>query len=557
MSSPEYPAPTPTDSALDAETAALLARLAAQDAALKTLEAERDQALVENEKLRKLIKEFQRAIYGRRSERLDPDQLALGLEDQEQGAASIAAADEDKTAPPDGEPSPETASRPRAKARPRRNRGALPKHLPRVQRVIDIEDKTCSHCGNQLHQIGETVTEQLDVIPARFQVIETKRPRYACRCCAEGVVEAPTPTRPIAGGMATTALVALILVGKFADHLPLYRQAQIFSRQGIDLDRSTLADWVGRSCWWLAPLYERLVASIMRSSKIFSDDTPVPVLSPGRKQTKTGRMWAYARDDRPWQGDLPPAVAYVYAGDRGSVRPKTHLATFSGTLQVDAYQAYKTIAASRRDRPILLAFCWAHTRRKFYDVHKGTQSPVAEAVLKRIAELYRVEDKIRGEPPDRRREVRQAESRPIVEALKEELERQARRVPAKSALAGAIQYALGHWEGLTRFLDDGRLELDTNTVERGMRGIKLCAKNCLFAGSDEGAQHWAIIASLIETCKLNNVDPYAYLRDVLERIVSGETKITELDRLLPWHWAADQARSPGGIDGQPEQKAAA
>ena len=357
------------------------------------------------------------------------------------------------------------------------------------------------------------------------------------------MVQAPAPERPLTGGIATEAVLAQVLVAKYSDHLPLYRQAQIFARHGIDLDRSTLANWVGRACWWLRPLAELLLDTVLSSPKIFADDTPVPVLDPGRGRTKTGRLWSYARDDRPWQGPLPPAVAYVYSENRQGVHPQSHLAEFTGVLQVDGYAGFNGLSGERPAGAVQLAFCWAHVRRKFFDFHHATASPIAAEALRRIAQLYQIEARIRGLLPEARARIRQAETRPLVDAMKIWLEAELGRISAKSALAEAIRYALRHWKGLGLFLDDGRVEIDSNTVERTIRPIKLGAKNHLFAGSDSGAESWATVASLIQTAKLNGVEPFAYLRDVLERIVSGKTKANELSSLLPWAWKASRARA--------------
>jgi transposase len=325
-----------------------------------------------------------------------------------------------------------------------------------------------------------------------------------------------------------------------ATRLPLYRQAQIFARQGIELDRSTLCDWVGRACWWLEPLCRLLRRHVMSSTRIFADDTPLPVLDPGRGRTKTGRLWGYAVDDRPWGGETPPAVVYLYAEDRKGERPATHLAEFRGVLQVDGYGGFKGLLANRPPGEIRLAFCWAHCRRRFYDIHQETGSPLAEEALRRIGELYKIEAEVRGRPADERRAIRQERSKPIVDALHGWLTAQLERVSRRSTLAEAIRYVLRHWPGLVLFLDDGRLELDTNTIERAIRPISLGRKNSLFAGSDGGARHWAIVASLAATAKLNGVEPLAWLTDVLERMVSGQIKTHELARLLPWAWKAEQ-----------------
>ena len=527
---------------LQARLTALISMLEAQNSAVERLRVERDAfrterdtANAEVEKLQLLIKQLTRSRYGAHSEKLDPDQLQLRLEEVEQllGAAQTGV----EGAPPNDQKA--TGER----RPPQRNRGALPAHLPRVEIVIDVEDKRCPCCGGAMHVIGEDVAEMLDVVPALYRVKVIRRPRYGCRGCESAVVQAPAPERPLTGGMATEALLAQVLVAKYSDHLPLYRQAQIFARNGIDLDRSTLANWVGRACWWLRPLAELLLGTVLSSPKIFADDTPVPVLDPGRGRTKTGRLWSYARDDRPWQGPLPPAVAYVYSENRQGVHPRSHLAEFTGVLQVDGYTGFNRLAGDRPAGEVELAFCWAHVRRKFFDFHHATGSPIAAEALRRITELYRIEERIRGRAPDQRASIRQAESRPLIDAMKSWLEGELGRVSAKSTLAEAIRYALRHWKGLGVFLDDGRVEINSNTVERTIRPIKLGAKNHLFAGSDGGAESWAVLASLIQTAKLNDVEPFAYLRDVLERIVSGKTKANELRSLLPWAWKASLAQA--------------
>jgi transposase len=350
---------------------------------------------------------------------------------------------------------------------------------------------------------------------------------------------APAPERPIDGGMATEALIVHVVVSKFCDSLPLYRQAQMLARQGITIDRSTLSNWVGRACWWLTPLYDLLVGTVLSAAKLFADDTTLPVLDPGRGRTKTGRLWCYAVDDRPWSGSAPPAAAYVYAEDQKGTRPAEHLAAFRGVLQVDGYAGFKRLAGNRADGSVRLAFCWAHMRRGFYEFHVSTKSPLAAEVLARIRDLYAIESQIRGHPAEHRRHVRQERSRPVVEALHAWLQAHLGRVSATSDLAVAIRYALRHWPGLTLFLEDGRVEMDSNVVERAIRPVAINRKNALFAGSDGGARHWAIAMTLIQTAKLNGVDPQAWLTDVLERVVSGRTKATELDALLPWNWRPD------------------
>jgi transposase len=512
--------------------AAERSRIRALEIERDTVLAERDAAQAEIEKLRLLIRQLQRGQFGRRSEKLDPDQLQLGLEDLEQTAATAEAVQEEVAA---------RNSTPRPPRVRRRNLGALPAHLPRVETLVDVEDKSCPCCGGALHVIGEDTSEMLDIVPAQLRVRVIRRPRYGCRACEEAVVQAPAPERPIIGGMATEALLAHVLVAKYADFLPLYRQAGIFARQGIDLDRSTLSDWVGRACWWLEPLWRLLRRHVMSSTRIFADDTTLPVLDPGRGRTKTGRLWGYAIDDRPWCGSTPPAVVYLYAEDRRGEHPAAHLAEFRGVLQVDGYGGFKSLLENRPTGEIRLAFCWAHCRRRFYEIHQATGSPLAEEALRRIGELYKVETEIRGRSAEERRTARQERSKPLVEALHTWLTAQLGRVSGKSGLAEAIRYALRHWQGLVLFLEDGRLELDTNVIERAIRPIALGRKNSLFAGSDGGARHWAVVASLVATAKLNGVEPQAWLTDVLERVVSGRTKAHELERLLPWSWKAERA----------------
>ena len=471
----------------------------------------------ENARLRAIIEALQRHQFGRRSEQLDPDQLQLGLEDAETALAEAEVAKEAKSGR-------QSAPRPR-----KTNRGSLPAHLERIEQTVDIEDKDCPCCGGALHQIGEDVAERLDVVPATFRVLVTRRPKYGCRSCESAVVQAPAPARIVDGGIPTEALIAQVLVAKYADHLPLYRQAQIYARQDVQLDRSTLADWVGRAAWYLRPLRDRVLEDLRRSTRLFADETTAPVLDPGRGRTKTGQLWAYAKDDRPWGGDAPPMVAYVYAPDRKTERPEAHLGTFAGVLQVDGYSAYTALA--RRRQQIRLAFCWAHVRRKFFELTET--SPVATEVLHRIAMLYAIEADLRGSPAEQRRAVRDDQSRVIVDDLHQYLEARGRQVSAKSKLGEAIRYALTRWDGLSRFIDDGRIDLDSNTVERSIRPLALGRKNALFAGSDEGGDNWAVIATLIECCKLNAINPHEWLTETLTRLAYGHPA-NRVDQLMPW-----------------------
>lgn len=469
----------------------------------------------EIERLKAIIKQLRRAQFGRRSEQLDPEQLALALEDVE---ADLAAAEARRPA----------MLQALEKARPKRK--SLPDHLRRETLRLDVGSETCA-CGAALHSIGESVSEMLDWVPAQLRVIRVVRPKYACRTCAT-VVQAPAPERPIDGGLPTPALLAQVLVSKYCDHTPLYRQSRIFARHGVELDRSTLAGWVGGACWWLEALHDRLSANLFASTHLFADDTPIPVLDPGRGRTKVGRLWVYARDDRPWGGPEPPGAIYIYAPDRRGERPASHLARFKGVLQVDGYAGFEPLTRSGEVR---LAACWAHARRKFYEIAEATGAPVALEALQRIGEIYAIETQVRGQSAALRRAARMQSSRPLVDALHGWLERQLARVPPRGAMADAIRYALGRWDALCLFLQDGRIDLDNNPVERAIRPVALGRKNHLFAGSDGGGARWAVLGSLIETAKMNGVEPYAYLRDVLERMVEGHP-VNRLDELLPWAW---------------------
>jgi transposase len=489
-----------------------------QDRTIVTLTAARATADAEMARLKAILDAFMRHRFGARSEKLDPDQLQLALEDIETAIADAEA-----------EAATHANAGARPGARPRKsNRGALPAHLERIEQIVDIEDKACPCCRGTLHRIGEDVAERLDVVPTTFRVLVTRRPRYGCRACEGAVVQAAALPRIIEGGLPTEALIAHVLVAKYADHLPLYRQTQIYARQGIQLDRSTLADWVGRAAWWLRPLRDHILAELRRSQRLFADETTAPVLDPGRGRTKTGQLWAYARDDRPWGGSDPPLVAYVYAPDRKAERPEIHLGDFAGILQVDGYGGYAALA--RRRQQVSLAFCWSHVRRKFFEL--APTSPVAAEVLRRIARLYAVEDEVRGSPPEQRRDARVERSRAIVDDLALYLEARLRQVSRKSKLAEAIRYALTRWDGLRRFLDDGRIDLDSNTVERSIRPIALNRKNALFAGSDEGGDNWAVIATLIECCKLNGINPHAWLTATLTRLAAGHSA-KRLGDLMP------------------------
>jgi transposase len=503
------------------------------------IRAERDQLAVRNEKLESIIAEIRRAHFGRKSEKINDDQLALALEELETSLAK-SEAEADKA-----EDEAEKAGKPsntgrRGKGRPRSRFPNLD-HLPHVVEVIEPENKACPCCGGALHVIGEDVSKRLDVVPAQLRVIETHRPKFACRSCEKdgadnvvGVVQAPAPARLIVGGLPTEALIAQVVVNKHADHLPLYRQGQILARQGVEIERSTLAHWVGAAAAELQPLHDHLVRQLKASPKLFCDETRCPVLDPGRGKTKTGFMWSLARDDRPWGGTDPPAVAHTYAPGRGAVHAVKLLAGYSGILQVDGYSAYAALTnPAREGGAVTLAFCWSHFRRRFYEVYIGGHAPIATEALARMKLLYDIEAEIRGLPPEMRRAVRQEKSKPVIEDMKLWLEENFAKVSKGGRIADAIRYGLNHWDGLVRFLDDGRIEIDSNTVERSIRGIALDRKNSLFAGHDLGAEGWAMISSLLETCKLNSVDPLAWLTDVLIKLVNL-WPASRIDELMPW-----------------------
>ncbi len=481
----------------------------------------------QNARLETLVAALRKALFGRKSEKVDPDQFELALEDIETGIAQVEAEGEANSLV-----TPTRTSAPRQS-----NRGSLPKHLPRIEEMIEPDSTVCD-CGAERHVIGEDVSERLDIVPAQFRVIVTRRPKYACRSCEEGIVQAPAPAHLIPGGMPTEATIAHVIVSKYADHLPLYRQAQIYARQGIDLDRSTLAAWVGRAAFELRPVYDALMADLKRSTKLFMDETVAPVLDPGRKKTKTGYFWALARDDRPWGGEDPPGVAFTYAPGRAGEYAKQILVGFNGTLQVDGYAGYNRLL-KRQEGAIRLAHCWAHARRKLFDVTKsGKTTPIADEGIVQIRKLYRIEKEIRDNAPETRAAARQERSKPIIDQMEIWLRETRSRVSAKSPTGEALSYIAKHWNGLTVFLDDGRVELDSNSVERTIRPIALNRKNALFAGHEAGAQNWAILASMIETCKLNGVDPHAWLTQTLTAIANGH-KQSDINSLMPWNYAAN------------------
>ena len=501
---------------LQAEIVATAAVNEAQQAELEARQREYLVLATLIEKMKLEIALLKRKQFGRSSEKADERiaQLELIVEDLEESQAQL---DSSSKATP--------IERPRRPARK-----PLPEHLPR-ETVMHAPQGDCPSCGGALQRIGEDVSEMLEYVPASFKVIRHVRPKLACRCC-DCIVQQPAPIRPIDRGLPGPGLLAHVLVSKYADHLPLYRQSGMYERQGVEIERSTLADWVGAAAALLQPLIDKLARYVMAAPVLHADDTPVPVLQPGRKTTKTGRLWTYVRDERPWGSENPPAVWMRYTPDRKGEHPRRHLHGFRGVLQADGYAGFEKLYETGR---IEEAACWAHVRRKFYDIEVATGSPIAAAAIERIGALYEIEARIRGRPPDERHRVRHAEAEPLLAELNQWLHSTLASLSSKSALAIAIRYALTRWPSLVRYVGDGRIEIDNNAAERSIRAVALGRKNYLFAGSDAGGERAAAFYSLLGTAKLNGVDPEHYLRTVLERV--SEHPVGRVDELLPWRIA--------------------
>jgi transposase len=488
--------------------------------ALKRMVLERDAELA-NLKLQ--IAKLQRLQFGRSSEKIQDQlaQLELGLDALEADRAEREA-ESNKTAAAPGQPRDSTKRKPVRKP--------LPAHLPR-ETVVHEAPCACPKCGGRLSKLGEDVTEVLEV-EKHFKVIAHVRPKMSCRTC-EAISQSELPSQPIARGIAGPGLLAHVLIAKYCDHLPLYRQSAIFARDGIDLDRSTLAGWVGQCASLLRPLVAALAKEVLGSAVLHGDDTVLAVLDPGRGRTKEGRLWVYVRDERPFAGQAPPAAIYFYSPDRKGEHCQAHLKSFTGHLHADGYAGFNRLFDSGR---ITEVACWAHARRKFFDVFEAVKSPIAEEALARIGALYAIEAEINGSAPDQRKARRQADSKPLAEALKLWAEQTLAKLSGKSNLAKAFRYMLSRFDALTRFLDDGRLAIDNNAAERAMRGCALGRKNYLFAGSDQGGERAAALYALIETAKLNGLNPELYLRDVLARI--ADHPVNRVADFLPWNWAA-------------------
>jgi transposase len=513
-----------TADSLPDDVTALKAALLAERAARQESEARAAGAEAMVAHLKLLIAKLKHDRFGASAERGHKllDQLEMQLEDLETEAAIAEAA---------LAPAPDDATTVRPFTRRKPVRAPLPAHLPR-ERVVLPAPAACPCCGGRLARLGETITETLEVIPRSWKVIQTVREKFSCRAC-ETITQPPAPFHPIARGRAGPNLLAMVLEAKFGQHLPLNRQSETFAREGIDLDVSTLADWVGACSATLAPLVTLIRAHVMAAERLHGDDTTVPVLAKGK--TVTGRLWTYVRDDRPFAGPAPPAALFCYSRDRGGEHPNQHLAGYAGILQADAYAGFNDLyALGRKPGPITEAACWAHGRRKFFVLAEVAKAPLALEAVRRIDAIFDVERTINGLPADQRLAVRTQHLAPLISALEIWMRAARSKLSRHADVAKAMDYMLKRWATFSRFLSDGRVCLTNNAAERALRGVALGRKSWLFAGSDRGGERAAAMYSLIVTAKLNDADPRAWLADVLKRI--ADHPASRLHELLPWNW---------------------
>ncbi len=491
-------------------------------------EAEAHALALEVEKMKFEIARLRHDKYGQSSERNAVlEQLELKLADLEETASqsetaaqiAAAAAAQDKIVV-------------QAFERKKPARRPLPEHLPR-ERIVHPGPSACACCGGtNLRKIGEDVTEMLEVIPRQWKVIQHVREKFSCRAC-EKISQTPAPSHPIARGRAGPQLLAQVLFSKYGLHLPLNRQSDTYRREGIELDVSTLADWVGAASATLMPLVDCIQTHVFAADRIHADDTPVKVLA--KNKCRTGRLWTYVRDDRPFAGADPPAAVFFYSRDRSGIHPEEHLRGYTGLMQADAYAGFNRLyESSRKPAAIVEAACWAHARRKYFDLARIAKAPIAVEAIERIDALFAIEREINGVAPERRMAARNERSRPLVVGLEIWLRQQRAKLSPKSETARAIDYGLKRWTAFTRFLDDGRLCMSNNAAEREIRAVAVGRHNWIFAGSDEGGRRAAAIYTLINTAKLNDIDPQAWLADVLHQINDHPAK--HIDELLPWNW---------------------
>ena len=507
---------------------AALAEIDALRAALMAAEARASGAEAMVAHLKLLIAKLKHDRFGASSERGRKliDQMELELEELE------AAASEDATVAAVASGSEVTGF-----TRRKPVRAPLPAHLPR-ERVVIAAPAACPCCGGKLAKFGEDITETLEVIPRQWKVVQTVREKFTCRSC-EAITQPPAPFHPIARGRAGPNLLAMILDAKFAQHLPLNRQSEVYAREGVDLDVSTLADWVGACAAALAPLNTLLRAHVLAADRLHGDDTTVPVLAKGK--TNTGRLWVYVRDDRPFGAPAPPAAVFHYSPDRTAAHPNRHLALWQGILQADAYAGYNDLyAPTRKPGPVTAAGCWAHARRKFFELAELTKAPLAVEAVRRIDAVFAIERDINGMSAERRLARRREQSVALVAELEAWMRQTRLKLSRQNDVGRAMDYMLKRWPSFSRFLDDGRICLTNNAAERALRGIAVGRKAWLFAGSDRGGERAAAIYSLIITAKLNDVDPRAWLADVLAHI--GDHPASRLGELLPWNWSTGRGQ---------------